>query len=164
MIRKAFFKDKNSITFLFDEVKRSLFKHDIDQWDDLYPNIEDITNDIINETGYVYCNSEQIIGYICLNTAFSEEYNTINWINRNSNFLIVHRIAVLPQFQNKGIGRSLIYFSEQFALQNKIKSIRLDAFDKNQISLNFYKKLNYTEVGKVQFRKGQFTVFEKILE
>jgi ribosomal protein S18 acetylase RimI-like enzyme len=44
-----------------------------------------------------------------------------------------------------------------------IDTVRLDAFSHNPAALKLYRRLNYCEVGFVDFRKGRFILFEKKL-
>ena len=58
---------------------------------------------------------------------------------------------------------SYLKFAEQYAEINKYTSIRLDAFSKNNRSLNLYEKNKYEKVGEVKFRKGLFYCYEKYI-
>ena len=60
----------------------------------------------------------------------------------------------------------MVQEAERFAKGNGNKSIRLDTFSLNKTAVNFYKSLNYSQVGKVNFPKrkdSDYTCFEKEL-
>lgn len=43
-------------------------------------------------------------------------------------------------------------FSAEYAKERKYKTMRLDAFIQNPAAVGLYRKLDYTEVGVVEFR------------
>jgi len=146
---------------IFKAVKKDMIAHGIDQWDDVYPNIEIIEADIKAKQAYGYFENEQLAGYIALNEHFDLEYNDLNWQFPDDRPLIVHRLAVNPKCQGLGIAKALMQFAEKMAKENGYATIRLDAFSGNVKALQFYDKLGYLFVGYVTFRKGLFHCFEK---
>ena len=135
----------------------------IDQWDELYPNRELLCQDIAANSAYAYLVGTEIAGYIVVNELDSPEYSQVDWLNKDSSFQVIHRLCVSPNYQNQGIAKKLVSFAEELAFSKGYTSIRLDAFSKNPLSLRLYEKLNYQRLGEVQFRKGIFICFEKIL-
>ncbi len=80
--------------------------------------------------------------------------------------MYVHRLAVDPKYQKKGIGRSLMNFAENYARNNGLKSIRLDTFSENERNNRFYKSRKYIQLNDVYFpnqSKFPFHCYEKIL-
>ncbi|MNN72431.1 putative acetyltransferase [compost metagenome] len=77
----------------------------------------------------------------------------------------MHRLAVHPEVQGKGIARKLIAFAEEYARQSGYSSIRLDTYSKNTRALALYPSLGYERRGEVFFphRAVSFPVFEKVL-
>ncbi len=55
--------------------------------------------------------------------------------------LKLRQMAVLPQLQGQGIGRRLVVFAEDIALQKQFEKIALNA---RETALGFYQKLGYT--------------------
>jgi len=58
--------------------------------------------------------------------------------------LKMRQVAVDPEFQSKGFGSVLVKFSEKWATESGFKNIELNA---RITALEFYKKLNYKEIG-----------------
>jgi ribosomal protein S18 acetylase RimI-like enzyme len=108
---------------------------------------------------------EQIVGIVTLDEFQHELYRTIAWGREDGRHLIIHRLAVLPQEQGKGIARKLMDFAEGYAMEHRYASIRFDAYNKNERALRLYKGLGYAKKGEVQFehRTTPFTIFEKIV-
>ena len=105
----------------------------------------------------------ELAGVMVLNWFQDKEYQDINWKLADDLPLVVHRLCVSPKFQGRGVSKSMMHFAEDFARQNSYKSIRLDAFKLNPISVSLYSKLGYHKRGTVLFSKGEFFVFEKEL-
>ena len=138
---------------------------DIDQWDEVYPNKEIFQEDINNHSLYVAVREEsrEIMGCIVLNNDQEPEYKDVEWLYEQGKFAIIHRLMVHPNYEGKGVARSLIEFVEKIAKENGYTAIRLDVFSENTRAVNFYKKQGYRVSGKVNFRKGEFLCCEKII-
>ena len=78
---------------------------------------------------------------------------------------VIHRLAVHPDFQRKGIARNLMDFAEAHAKNNSFTSIRLDAYTGNKRVLQFYENRGYIKRGEVKFkgRSLPFACMEKQL-
>jgi ribosomal protein S18 acetylase RimI-like enzyme len=80
--------------------------------------------------------------------------------------LYIHRLAVDPNFQKKGIGKSLMDFAEDYAKKNQFKTVRLDTFSQNKRNNKFYKSREYVKLGDVFFpmqSEYPFHCYEKII-
>lgn len=143
-----------------DMISRNIF-----QWNDSYPSKGAFENDIIREELYVLISEEIIIGCIVLTPIIDHEYLSINWLTPNKNNLYVHRLAIHPNQQGKGMAQKLMDFAEDFAIKNNYSSIRLDTFSKNVRNQNFYELRNYKKLGNIYFPKQSeypFYCYERI--
>lgn len=136
-----------------------------DQWNESYPNLELMTLDL--EEGVLYvCEEEgEVAGLLTLDEFASEEYEAVEWSRQEGRHLIMHRLAVHPKFQGRGIARRLIAFTEQKARSEGYDTIRLDTYAKNHKALSLYTSLGYELRGEIRFpgRTAPFPVFEKVL-
>jgi len=114
-----------------------------DQWNDQYPKQDLFINDI--ETGTLFAMKEdgKMIGIIVLSEYQDKEYGDIEWNDISGKVLVVHRLAIYPTWQRKGIAGLLLDFSEKFAKENGYSSIRVDTYSKNIRSLRFFEKRGY---------------------
>ncbi len=136
-------------------------KLNIYQWDDIYPDEKLIADDIKSNTMYGHFDANELCAIQVINNIQSPEYLQIEWKYKDNNPLILHRLCVNPEQQNKGIAKKMILFAENYAEINNYKTIRFDAFIDNPISVNLYKKMGYINSGVIKFRKGDFYCFEK---
>ncbi|KGE20735.1 GCN5 family acetyltransferase [Paenibacillus wynnii] len=136
-----------------------------DQWDESYPNREVIQEDLEQSNLYVCEVEGAIAGIVVLDENQAEEYGAIHWVQNQGPHLSMHRLAVHPEAQGKGIARRLIAFAEDHAVRGGYTSIRLDTYAKNSSALRLYKSLEYDLRGEVNFpgRTASFPVFEKVI-
>jgi len=165
-ITKSTRNSEEQIFQIFINCRKSLEENGIFQWTRHYPGKEHITMDIANGVLYQLEENNILLGVICINSQQELEYSTVNWFGETAKSLVVHRLAIDPQFQNQGHAKTLMAFAEEMALDSGCTSIRLDAYNGNKKALRFYKQLGYYKRGQVFFpeRELPFTCFERTLE
>ncbi|MNC04374.1 Acetyltransferase YpeA [compost metagenome] len=164
-IRKARTEDMEEIMKLIARCVQVMQAGGSDQWDDSYPNREIIQKDIEQGTLYTYIDNGAVAGILVLDEHPNELYREIQWRQEQGKALIMHRLAVHPEAQGKGIARKLTAYAEQYAQEAGYSSIRLDTYSKNTPALALYPKLGYERRGEIFFpqRTASFPVFEKVL-
>ena len=85
-----------------------LISKNIFQWNENYPSKEAFKKDIEKNTLYVFKNKLQITGCISICPDKDEEYEDVEWITKDFKNLYLHRLAVHPEYQKKGIGKFII--------------------------------------------------------
>lgn len=137
------------------------------QWDHNYPNKETIQSDI--QEGWLfglYGDKEFPVAVISITKEEPKEYKSLNWRDQSNNYFTIHRLCVSENSLRKGYAKLLMRFAEDYTESKDLSSIRLDTFSLNKGALDFYRKLNYKEIGRVHFPKrkdSDYTCFEKIL-
>lgn len=167
MIRKALSNDIPHIKKITEACARHMIAQGIFQWNEHYPDLAVLTKDVEAETVYVYVQEKGIIGCVMFSTTMDDFYRDIAWLTPDTKQLYVHRLAVHPEEQGKGIARKLMDFGEQLAKKNECLSVRLDTFSQNPRNNRFYQARNYKRVGEVFFAQKSdhpFYCYEKILD
>ena len=166
IIRKANNEDLKNIMKMYNSCVRGMIKNNIDQWDESYPSVENISYDINSETYYVAEIKGEIVGGINIDQIQDKTYLDVNWKDLSDSFLVVHRLAVKEDFWDKKIGKSLMQFAEKLVVKKNLKSIRLDTYSGNPKAMHFYKKIGYTLLEKIYLKpnKNEYYCFEKIIE
>ena len=151
---------------IFTDCKKILEEDGIYQWSAVYPSLEIIQTDIMLGHLYNFNRNGECVGAITINTIQDEQYQSIEWDDSDGNPLIIHRLAVSPPFQGKGIASMLMDFSEDFARNQSFSSIRLEAYSGNPKVLDFYERRGYVRKGNVYFsgRSLAFYCYEKLLK
>jgi len=165
-IELAEITDLNRIMEITRACAIDLISNNIFQWNEKYPSKEAFKKDIEKNTLYICKNKSRITGCISLCADKDEEYENVEWITEDFKNLYLHRLAVHPEYQKKGVGRSLMDFAEEYAKLNGFKSVRLDTFSQNPRNNKFYKSRNYVQLGDVFFpmqSEFPFHCYEKII-
>ena len=162
--RKASLSDINPI---WDILQQAIVRRKNDgsnQWQDGYPNLEVVQKDIEKESGYVLTEGESIVGYIAVLINDEPAYEKIEgeWLT-NNDFVLFHRVAISENYLGKGLAKMMINYIEDFAVENKINSIKADTNFDNFAMLNIFEKLGYKYCGQVYLRGNPRRAFEKVL-
>ena len=146
---------------------KNMIENNIFQWNNKYPSREIFKEDIKNKSLYVSKINQEVVGCIMFSTRKDDVYNTVNWITEDEYNLYIHRLAVHPIFQKRGIAKKMMDFAENFAKSNNYISIRLDTFSQNPRNNKFYKARGYNKLDDVYFPKQSefpFHCYEKLVD
>ena len=166
-IELAEINDINDIMKMIHKCANDLISKNIFQWNEKYPSRDIFLSDIEKKNLFILKNNSGIIGCIALSHEKDIEYTDVKWLTKDDKNLYLHRLAVDPKFQKKGIGKLLMDFAEDYARTNKFISVRLDTFSKNERNNRFYKSRKYTKLDDVYFPNQSefpFHCYEKILD
>mgnify|MGYP003322074965 FL=1 len=144
-----------------DMINRNIF-----QWNEKYPSKKIFKEDIESNSLYLAKINQEIVGCIMLTKNKDHVYKDIKWLSEDNINLYIHRLAVHPLFQKKGIGRKMMDFAEDYAKSNNYESVRLDTFSKNKRNNIFYENRGYIRLGNVYFPEQSrfpFYCFEKLI-
>jgi len=157
--------DAPEIHRLLQACAQEMIRNDVDQWNDSYPTIDRVEEDLSKQELFKVCIDNTIAAVITLNSFESPEYKKLTWTENSTPTMVVHRLAVHPDFQKRGLASRLMGFAEDWAIDKQYKSIRLDTYSQNRINVDFYEKREYKYVGQVFFSRlsSPFNCYEKIL-
>ncbi|MGL6064406.1 MAG: GNAT family N-acetyltransferase [Fusobacteriaceae bacterium] len=165
MIRKATINDLDAIMSIVKETVTEMKNNNNLQWSEEYPKDEDFSKDIKEETLYVKEVQNEILGFICINTVEAKEYKELQWATKEDKSVVVHRMAIKLSARKKGIGGELLYFTDKFAIEKGIFSLKSDTNIKNLNMNILFKKCGYNVVGEINFSgiNDSFLCYEKNL-
>lgn len=165
-IKKAKSSDIPEIIALTRSCARHMISKGIFQWNEIYPSKTVFLNDVkLHQLWKIELNDE-ILGVIVLTEIEDEEYAGVKWLTKDAKNLYIHRLAVHPKHQGKGIARELLDFSESYAIAKKYDSIRLDTFSQNKRNQKIYELRGYQKLENIYFPKQSedpFHCYEKLL-
>lgn len=158
---------QKDVSYIWSIIEGAILRRKKDgssQWQDGYPNKETIEKDIENLHGYVLKYGTEICAYGALIPEAEPAYEQIDgkWLSSGT-YLVIHRVAVSEKYLGQGLAKMLFALAENFALNNKIYSIRVDTNFDNLPMLTILTKLGYQYCGEVYFREQPRKAFEKIL-
>lgn len=70
---------------------------------------------------------------------------TSQWFRKNNEVIRVKQVAVLTDYQSKGVGRLMNEFIEKWCEENQVKSVELHA---RKVSFGFYTSIGFEFVGE----------------
>lgn len=164
IFRKAIAEDTYKVwEILQDSIERRR-KDGSTQWQGGYPNLSTVESDI--EQGFTHVLELENNVFACAALIFNHEptYEKIEgkWLT-NTDFLVVHRVAISNKMVGKGWIAKFFELMEEFAINNHVFSIKVDTNFDNWAMLKILEKLNYTYCGEIQVYDGKRKAFEKIL-
>ena len=167
-IQLSTFEDIPAIIAIINDAKEYLASQKIDQWQNGYPNAEQVANDIKNNESYVVINDEnEVIATAMFTTNPEPTYKIIdgNWnIDENEKYGVVHRMAIKKEFRKFGLATFMFHEFHQQLLEKNIKSLKIDTHEKNLGMQALIKKLGYTYCGIIYTNyHAKRLAFEKVI-
>lgn len=137
------------------------------QWGEDYPTRAHYAADQARGELYVSVDEDgTILGAVCLNQEQAPEYASLPWAVPGP-AMVLHRLAVDPASQRRGVGRSFFQFGEAMARRLGLPTFHLDTYARNDRMQALIRSQGFTQVGTVHFdREGRpdgFPCFEKVL-
>lgn len=165
-ILRATIEDVEEILALTRSCARHMISQGIFQWNEHYPSENVFYKDVSLDQLWKIVSVGEILGVIVLTEIEDEEYDGVRWLTHDENNLYIHRLAVHPKHQGKGVARALLDFSEAYAKQNNYNSIRLDTFSQNKRNQKIYEQRGYQKLEDIYFPKQSehpFHCYEKLM-
>ena len=165
-IRLANDKDIIRVLEITNACANHMINQNIFQWDENYPSQEAFKEDVQNNSLYVIEINNDILGCLCISAKIDDVYKNVKWLTLNERNIYLHRLAIHPDHQGKGLALKLMSYAEEFTIQKGYKSIRLDTFSGNPKNNKFYNLQGYTKLEKIFYRDQSdmpFHCYEKIL-
>ncbi len=160
-------KDIPFLMTMFSEASAFLKKNSVNQWQNGYPDIFVIENDIKNGESYIVLNENEIAGTFVLTFREEETYIKIyngKWLLETEKYGTIHRITVSDKFKGKGLGTYLFSEIEKLCQLNSQKSVRVDTHKDNVTMRNLILKSGYTYCGVIYLKDGnERLAYEKLI-
>ena len=145
---------------------RCMNEQGIFQWNDDYPNVEIVSKDIRGQGLYILKSGENIGGIVTLNEELSLDFSRNRIPEPTGKELIIHRLAVHPAYQGRGMAGKLLDFVYNYAVAKGYQSIILSVLAENYIARNLYTKNGYLETGSAYFSEWNIRMvyYEKVID
>ncbi len=153
---------------IIDDAIGYLASKNIDQWQNGYPNQDQIENDIINKESFVVVNSEgNVMGTTMFTLRSEPTYKVIEgeWINDEAEpYGVIHRMAVSNKFRGHGVAKFIFDQCHQWLNEKEIQSLKIDTHEENLAMQSLIKGQGYQYCGIIYTNYGaKRMAFEKIL-
>ena len=160
-IRLAFPNEVNAVMKVIEDAKKTLAQSGSDQWQNGYPNVDIIIDDIISGQAYVALEEGEVIAYAAVTRSPESAYDAIyegSWQGGEPEYLVFHRIAVARDAQGQGVAQT---FLEGLIEGFDYLDFRSDTHAKNIAMQHIFEKLGFKQVGKVPV-DGERLAYQKL--
>lgn len=166
-IRPAVYADIKGIMQLIKHAQALLAAKNIDQWQDNYPNIQTIQNDIDHGYSHVI---EDDKGHLLATAMISFDgeptYQHIDgqWLSdKDAQYTVVHRIAVHPNNKRQGIARFILNWVYERLSQENAQSFRIDTHKHNTAMQKLLDSMGFQYCGIIYLENGaERLAYEKL--
>jgi len=166
LVRQGEFEDVAAVMALVRRVVPLMRANGNLQWDAHYPDAAVFERDVGQAQLWVADDEGRIAGVAAITTDQEPEYAEVGW-DTTELAVVVHRLAVDPAFQGKGVAMALMLQAEAVARRREIAVLRVDTNTQNEATQRLFPKLGYSLAGEIGlgFRPGlRFRCYEKRLE
>lgn len=138
----------------------------INQWQNNYPNVGTIRNDLAKGYSYVLVKENNIVATAAVSFDGEKNYDAIyegQWLSDNK-YAVIHRIAVDSSLKGLGLSSQIIKNIEKLCLNKDVHSIKVDTHEENLSMQKMLKKNKFQYCGIIYLEDGSKRVaFERKL-
>lgn len=166
MYRKAVITDLNDAMEAVNDSREVLRLQGTGQWQDGYPDEEQIKDDISNGRLFVTLDDDGNLAGICALTYKEEDYHNLyegKWLT-DLDYIVMHRVALKRKYQGQGYGKKIFStFIEQAKIEG-FHSLRIDTHEGNKVMRHLIDLFGFKYCGKTILKPNKDRmVFEKII-
>ena len=164
--RIATASDKDKIMEIIKQAQEYLKIKGVDQWQDNYPNLNIIKDDIDKRKSYVLEENGTIVATVAVSFNDEKTYDKIyngKWITEND-YAVIHRIAVANNYKGKRISSEILAHIEKMCLQKNVHSIKVDTHEQNESMRKMLSNNGFRYCGIIYLEIGNERVaYEKVI-
>ncbi len=166
LIRPALLTDLPRIRQIIRAAKELLKSRRVDQWQDGYPNVAILQDDVSRGKGYVLEVQNEVHGYFALSFEDEEPYRRIDqgaWLSSGP-YCVLHRFALSQRLRGTGASRRVLEFWQQQTQARGVASLRADTHPHNEPMKHLLARYGFTDCGIIYVRAKQARhAFEKMI-
>lgn len=122
----------------------------IDQWQNGYPGLKRIEEDVEDGIGYVVCQNGAVAVYAAITFGDEPSYQVIysgSWAAKDEPYATIHRLACLPQVKGTGLSSVLVREAEALCAQHDVVWMRADTHRDNYPMRGYLEKNGFEKRG-----------------
>jgi ribosomal protein S18 acetylase RimI-like enzyme len=135
----------------------------LDYWNDDYPSRELLAADIRRGSLFLCVDGARPCGMVVLDDIPPPDYVQVKWPRRRRPVLYLHRLAVDPGHQRRGLARHIVEFALEHARRGRYIAVRLDVSHQNQPAQGLFESMAFRRVGMITTHLGPFNAYEKTI-
>ena len=168
-VRKCAREDIPALMKIFDEARGTIAALGINQWQNGYPNVPVIEEDIACGRSFCVTLDGKICGTFALIDDGEPTYDKIfdgHWKsgNQNQNYIAIHRVAVAVESRGSGVSTKIIDFAAESTRALGRDSLRIDTHRGNVVMRRMLEKHGFEYCGIIYLASGDERVaYEKMI-
>ena len=163
--RKSKVEDIPEIMRIIKEAQEYFKSKGIDQWQDGYPNEDNLKGDISADESYVMLIDGEIVGTAAISFRGESTYDKIyegEWLI-DRKYGVVHIVDVINEFKGQGLSHKIMKFSEDKCKELGYSSIKIDTHEENFVMRGLLEKNGFEYCGIILLEDGAERVaYEKL--
>lgn len=164
--RRSTLADTKDIMKIIKQAQEYLRSQQVMQWQNNYPNIQVVEQDIKDQNGYVIVDDGNILGTVAVSFDGERTYDKIyegQWLSDHP-YGVVHRIAIHEKYKGKGLSSIIMDNIEKMCHDRNIKSIRVDTHEANKSMQKLLQKTGFEYCGIIYLVDGSRRLaYERII-
>ncbi|ALS01281.1 acetyltransferase [Enterococcus silesiacus] len=152
-LRTATAADLPEIMQIIYAARRLLEKNKVPQWQNGEgPNVLQLEQDIARQQCYLLIVDQHIAGLGIISTDKEAPYEQIKkgqWLETTRDYAVLHRVALAPAYQGKGLALTLMNFLVTVARLSDHLDIRIDTHPQNIAMQQLVKKAGFVYRGDI---------------
>lgn len=134
------------------------------QWQDGYPAMENIDDDLERGYGYVLVREGRVAAYGAVVFDGEPAYGSIRgqWLSAGA-YVVVHRLAVADEMKRQGMAGLFMQEVEALARQKGVFSFKVDTNFDNFFMMRLMDRLGFTYCGEIMYEGAARRAYEKDL-
>ena len=168
IIRQANTNDIDALVALFAEARATIAALGIDQWQNGYPSLSVIGEDITLRRSYVAEIDGHVVGTFVIITDGEPTYDRIfegAWLTQDSqSYIAIHRVAISVARRGSGISTAILSYAAEMARALGRTSLRIDTHKGNLVMRRMLEKHGFVHCGSIYLENGDHRVaYEKTI-
>ena len=148
--------DAQDVLSLYENAKNSAFC----VWDDSYPGMVNIMNDLATDDLYVLTHKGRIVGAVYV--AAENEMNEFDcWSHRDARELA--RVVVANEYQGNGLSYEMVLRVTQILQKTGCRAIHLSVAKSNLPACKTYLRAEFKTVGEAHMYGGDYYLMERAI-
>ena len=150
------------------QAKAQMYREGKHQWDENYPTVPILENDVRRGWGYVLVPSDDdsdIIAYGAVVFDGESAYSGLQdgqWLSGQP-YVVLHRLAVADRWKRQGMAVRYMQAVCDLALSRDIRSFKVDTNYDNFYMQRVFSRLGFTYCGRIRYDAGERMAYEKRL-
>ena len=152
-LRRAQLQDLTAIMKIIDDAKELLKKNGSPQWQNGYPDQENVTQDIVMQTNWILINDNKVVATATLQLTPEPTYRNITqgqWQQPDEPYATIHRVAISSNYRGQGLSKLLFSNLLTVGQMQGIKNFRVDTHRSNKAMQHIAENFNFKKRGIIK--------------